>query len=84
MKKEKTGTHSAGTPLIDDMLEHVTGGAAENGTQSKIEDFFAAWITMGFPLHGFTERNKMGMCDQWGAEGYPGTAQQWLSKYKTW
>lgn len=84
MKKEMTGTNTHGMPLIDDVLEHVIGGASETEAQSKAAEFFAAWDNMGFPFHGFSDRNKMGMCDQWEAEGFPGTATQWLSKYKTW
>ena len=82
MKKEKAGTD--GMSLNDDMLEHVTGGISANEAQSKINDFFAVWDNMGFSKHGFSDHNKMGMCDQWETEGFPGTAAQWLSKFQTW
>lgn len=86
MNDNQTNSYAPGVPLEDDELVIVNGGSDTGSVdpQTKYADFFAAWDQLFFSAHGFSEQNKRGMCDEWEAEGFPGTAFQWLSKYKTW
>lgn len=86
MDNDQKYSYTPGVPLEDDELDQVNGGASSGSVnpETRYTEFFNAWDVLGFPSHGFSEQNKRGMCDEWEEEGFPGTAQQWLSKYKTW
>ena len=86
MKKERMDPPTGGIPLQDDVLEQVNGGASGGNTDPELKyiEFTNAWDSIGFPQHGWTVRQKEGLCDQWGAEGFPGTASQWLSRFRNW
>ncbi len=81
-----------GASLSEDALEKVAGGVKVSGRkvtsvvdpQAKYQEMEAAFASMGFFSHGFTRHQMDALCDQWEAEGFPGTAESFLIKAKNW
>lgn len=79
--------------LSDSELDSVSGGfvfkalnksSAGMDPEALYKQFDSAWRFHGFYEHGWTTHQKDAMCDQWESLGFPGTAESWLSQYKTW
>ena len=81
-----------GVELTDDALRKVAGGVKAStrkvtsvvDPQVKYREFETAFTSMGFFAHGYTRHQMDALCDQWEAEGFPGTAESFLAKAKNW
>lgn len=76
------------SPMNEQSLSAVRGGVNTGSSVptsvKKYQELEAAWVKLGFDQHGWNRRQLEGLCDAWEEQGWPGTAEQWLSKMKTW
>lgn len=84
MKVKKERKNPSVEELDDEVIALVHGGTGTGDAQSKYSQFIDAWETLEFPKHNWTVKQREGLCDCWEEENFSGTAEQWLSKYKTW
>lgn len=94
MSKELNDVMKKSAALSESVLEKVTGGvvlthnsisgSGAADPQAKYREFELAYTQMGFLAHGFTRHQLDAMCDEWEAQGFPGSAAAFLARAKTW
>ena len=74
--------------LSDGAVEGVSGGAGMSmsgkDTAKKYSELNDLWNEWDFEGHGISPHQLDAIFEEWEHNGFPGTAKEWLSKYKNW
>lgn len=86
MNMEQFKKNNGAAGLTDADMDAISGGVGMSGTDAakRYRELNELWNAWDFEGHGKSPNLLDSIFEEWEHSGFPGTAKDWLSKYKNW